>query len=50
MKGAAKGGQKKPDELERNLHTSGPIIRQEYDIGYDRLGRRFAVGDSKCQR
>lgn len=42
-----KGGGKKPDELEKNLNTSGPMIKQEYDVGYDRLGRRFAVGDSK---
>lgn len=46
IKGAGKGDQK-PDELERNLNTSGPVIKHEYDIGYDRLGRRFAVGDSK---
>ncbi|KAK7727907.1 hypothetical protein SLS63_006987 [Diaporthe eres] len=45
MKGAGNGDQKKPDELERNLNTSGPVIKQEYDVGYDRLGRRFAVGD-----
>lgn len=47
MKDAGKSDQKKPDELERNLNTSGPVIKQEYDISYDRLGRRFAVGDSK---
>lgn len=47
IKGAGGGDQKKPDELERNLTTSGPVIKQEYDVGYDRLGRRFAVGDSK---
>lgn len=47
MKAAGKSDQKKPDELERNLNTSGPLIKQEYDVGYDRLGRRFAVGDSK---
>ncbi|KAL2283106.1 hypothetical protein FJTKL_10209 [Diaporthe vaccinii] len=40
-----KGAGKKPDELERNLNTSGPMIKQEYDVGYDKLGRRFAVGD-----
>ncbi|KKY36565.1 hypothetical protein UCDDA912_g03475 [Diaporthe ampelina] len=40
-----RGAGKKPDELEKNLNTSGPMIQQEYDVGYDRLGRRFAVGD-----
>ncbi|KAJ0115857.1 hypothetical protein J7T55_004026 [Diaporthe amygdali] len=45
MKSTGKSDQKKPDELERNLNTSGPVIKQEYDVGYDRLGRRFAVGD-----
>lgn len=47
LKGAGKSDEKKPDELARNLNTSGPMIKQEYDVGYDRLGRRFAVGDSK---
>ncbi|KAG8163140.1 hypothetical protein KVR01_007618 [Diaporthe batatas] len=45
MKSGGKNDQKKPDELERNLTTSGPLIKQEYEVGYDRLGRRFAVGD-----
>lgn len=47
MKSTKKSDQKKPDELEWNLNTSGPVIKQEYDVGYHRLGRRFAVGDSK---
>lgn len=44
------GGDKpedKSEELKRSLHTSGPLIMREYDYGYDRLGRRFAAGDSK---
>lgn len=40
-------GEQKKDELKESLDSSGPIIKKEYDIGYDRLGRRFAVGDSK---
>ncbi|KAI3390941.1 hypothetical protein diail_8339, partial [Diaporthe ilicicola] len=45
MKNTGKSDQKKPDELEQNLNTSGPVIKHEYDVGYGRLGRRFAVGD-----
>ncbi|KAJ4387780.1 hypothetical protein N0V93_008382 [Gnomoniopsis smithogilvyi] len=33
------------DELKDSLDKSGRLIKREYDVCYDRLGRRFAVGD-----
>lgn len=41
-------GQGKSDELRNSLDTSGVLIRREYDYGFDRLGRRFAIGDREC--
>ena len=35
------------DDLGDALGRSGALIRHEYDQGYEHLGRRFAVGDSK---
>lgn len=48
MKKKDGGGNDKSDELKNTLNSSGPLIRREYDVGFDRLGRRFAAGDSKC--
>lgn len=36
------------DDLKDSLDKSQRLIRREYDVCYDRLGRRFAVGDSEC--
>lgn len=36
------------DDLRDSLDKSQRLIRREYDVCYDRLGRRFAVGDSEC--
>ncbi|KAJ4412459.1 hypothetical protein N0V82_008778 [Gnomoniopsis sp. IMI 355080] len=33
------------DDLKDSLDKSGRLIKREYDVCYDRLGRRFAVGD-----
>ena len=38
---------RKRDELGNNFRNSGALIQQQYDNGYERLGRRFAVGDSE---
>lgn len=35
------------DDLKDSLDKSGRLIKREYDVCYDRLGRRFAVGDSE---
>lgn len=48
MKKKEGSGNDKSDELKNTLNSSGPLIRREYDVGFDRLGRRFAAGDSKC--
>ncbi|OCK73585.1 hypothetical protein K432DRAFT_430510 [Lepidopterella palustris CBS 459.81] len=34
------------DDLAHSLHRSGALIRREFDDGYERLGRRYAVGDA----
>ncbi|ORY10207.1 hypothetical protein BCR34DRAFT_355579 [Clohesyomyces aquaticus] len=34
------------DEVGDNFERSGALIRRQYDEGYERLGRRFAVGDT----
>lgn len=47
MKKTGGGEREKSEELRHSLDTSGLLIRREYDLGYDRLGRRFAIGDRK---
>lgn len=42
-----KDGDSDKDDLKDSLDKSGRVIKREYDAGYDRLGRRYAVGDSK---
>lgn len=42
------GGDSEKDDLKDSLDKSGRLIKREYDVCYDRLGRKFAVGDSKC--
>ncbi|KAH9910059.1 hypothetical protein F4778DRAFT_713942 [Xylariomycetidae sp. FL2044] len=40
---------RRPDDdadLGYSLERSGDLIRREYDVGYERLGRRYAVGDT----
>jgi len=34
------------DEFAESLDRSGAMIQRQYEQGYERLGRRFAVGDS----
>ncbi|RYO90123.1 hypothetical protein DL762_002848 [Monosporascus cannonballus] len=34
------------DEVGESLRRSGALIRREFDDGYERYGRRFAVGDA----
>lgn len=41
------GGDDKKDVLKDELDKSGRMVKREYDGAYDRLGRRFAAGDSK---
>jgi len=36
-----------PDEVQEELEVAGPLIRREYNRGYDVLGSRFAMGDGK---
>jgi predicted RNase H-like nuclease (RuvC/YqgF family) len=38
---------KSEGELKRSMQKSGPMIQQEYDRDYERLGPRFAQGDGK---
>lgn len=38
----------KKDVLKDELDKSGQMVKREYDVAYDRLGRRFAAGDSEC--
>lgn len=42
------GGDSEKDDLKDSLDKSGRLIKRKYDVCYDRLGRKFAVGDSKC--
>lgn len=34
------------DDFADSLDRSGAMIQRQYEQGYERLGRRFAVGDS----
>ncbi|KAF2272193.1 uncharacterized protein EI97DRAFT_426868 [Westerdykella ornata] len=34
------------EDLGNNFHMSGAMIQRQYDEGYGRLGRRFAMGDT----
>ena len=36
------------DSDEESIYSSGSLVRQEYDRGFNRLGDQFAVGD--CER
>ena len=36
------------DEIGDNFQRSGAMIQREYDEGYGRMGRKFAVGDGEC--
>jgi hypothetical protein len=38
----------RPDDLGNNFQMSSAMIQRQYDEGYGRLGRRFAMGDGKC--
>ncbi|KAK3078251.1 hypothetical protein LTS18_008062 [Coniosporium uncinatum] len=38
-----------PDEVQEELEVAGPLIRREYNRGYDVLGSRFAMGDVTTQ-
>ncbi|KAI1497154.1 hypothetical protein F5X99DRAFT_32775 [Biscogniauxia marginata] len=40
------GRRPRGDDLSRSLEWSGALIRREYDEGLERLGRRYAVGDT----
>jgi hypothetical protein len=35
------------DDLGNNFQMSSAMIQREYDEGYGKLGKRFAIGDSK---
>lgn len=35
------------DELQQSLGSSGSMIRREFDLGFNNLGQRFAIGDRK---
>ncbi|RYP04491.1 hypothetical protein DL764_004430 [Monosporascus ibericus] len=37
------------DEVAESLERSGALIRREFDDGYERYGRRFAVGDAATE-
>ncbi|RYP42290.1 hypothetical protein DL768_010378 [Monosporascus sp. mg162] len=37
------------DEVGETLERSGALIRREFDDGYERYGRRFAVGDAATE-
>ncbi|KAF1985665.1 hypothetical protein K402DRAFT_334043 [Aulographum hederae CBS 113979] len=37
------------DEVEEELVTAGPMIRREYNGLYDRVGNKFAIGDTITQ-
>jgi len=40
-----------PDEVQEELEVAGPLIRREYNRGYDVIGSRFAMGDGEfCPR
>ena len=34
--------------MSHSLERSGALIMREYDQGLERLGRRYAIGDSMC--
>lgn len=38
---------RKRDDVGDNFERSGALIQRQYDEGYGRLGRRFAMGDGK---
>ncbi|KAJ1338743.1 zinc finger protein DZIP1 [Microdochium nivale] len=38
--------QRDHDNVAASLEKSGAMIRREFDDGYDRFGRRFAIGDT----
>lgn len=44
---ASKEASRSRDELGDNFERSGALIQRQFDEGYGRLGKRFAVGDSK---
>jgi hypothetical protein len=45
---ASKESRRGRDELGDNFEKSGALIQRQFDEGYDRLGKRFAIGDSKA--
>lgn len=43
----SQGGGGGRDDVGDNLGMSGAMIQRQYDEGYGRMGRKFAMGDSE---
>jgi len=46
-KRAAKKRKKTEEDFEQSITKSPPLVQQEYDKNFAKLGQRFAIGDGE---